>query len=666
MKLSIRNKLFAGFAAVLALTAGLAVYGFWGAYQAERGFSEYRSTARQSNALADMKKGVLEARLTVMKFRASDFEGAADEVGEDLARIGEWVAYLEEKGVPEAEFAVFDELKTLAQTYVDEFRQAAVLQAQRHEVVHDAMTPLEVDIRKELSEIMDSAGSDNDPQAAYYAGVSLKHLLLAQFYAQDFLLTNEESSRERTLKEIGQTREQTRKLMTELQNPVRRRLATGILGKLDAFEALFNQTAEIIGQRNAIYADTLDVIGPQMLDKMEAANSEQVATQDRIGPELSARFVQQEWMTAIVSVVIMAAGGALALLMGRSLSAPIVSMTTAMRRLAEKDLEVEIPARDRADEVGEMAAAVQVFKDNMVEADRLRAAQSEEQAVRERRQAAVEEAIGEFEQSATKAIESVGGAVGQLESLASSLTATAEETSMQSANVSASSEEASTNVQTVASSAEQLSASIQEIARQVSQSNDTSKQAVNSADVTSKRVQGLAEAANRIGDVVGLISDIAEQTNLLALNATIEAARAGDAGKGFAVVASEVKSLAEQTGKATEEIGQQIGSMQSATTEAVNAIQEITGLITSMDEISSMIAAAVEEQGAATGEIASNVQQAAAGAQEVSSNIAGVSQAAEQTGTVSTEVLSASNELNQQANDLRNEIDRFLGRIRAA
>jgi len=369
---------------------------------------------------------------------------------------------------------------------------------------------------------------------------------------------------------------------------------------------------------------------------------------------------------AVVALIVVLAVAFVGWFMVARVMRPLTAMTSAMRRLADQDVETVIPALGRSDEIGDMAAAVQVFKDNMIETERLRVAQSEDQAAKEQRQRAVEQAIAEFEQSASAAIENVGGALGQLEGLANSLTATAEQTSLQSANAASSSQEASSNVQTVAASAEQLSASVREISGQVSQSNTMSKQAVTNAEGTSQRVQGLADAANRIGDVVGMISDIAAQTNLLALNATIEAARAGEAGKGFAVVASEVKSLAEQTGKATTEIGDQIGAMQSATHDAVDAIKDIAGLIASMDEISTTIAAAVEEQGTATGEIASNVQQAANRSQDVDDSIKDVSQAAEKTGQASSEVLNASSELGRQTEDLRGQIDRFLSAIRAA
>jgi methyl-accepting chemotaxis protein len=345
---------------------------------------------------------------------------------------------------------------------------------------------------------------------------------------------------------------------------------------------------------------------------------------------------------------------------------PLTQMTAAMRSLAEQDLSTDVPSRDRTDEIGDMAAALQVFKDNMIGSQRLRDEQAEQQSAREERQRAIERAIAEFDKSASASMESVTGALASLESLSSSLSQIANDSSSQTSNVTTSSAEAARNVHTVATAAEQMAASVQEISRQVSESNTMSKRAVENADQTSRYVQGLAHSAQRIGSVVGIISDIAEQTNLLALNATIEAARAGEAGKGFSVVASEVKTLAEQTSKATTEIATQIGEMQTATEHAVTAIQDITKLITSMDSVSTMIAAAVEEQGAATGEIATNIQAAAARSQDVTSSVGQVSRAAEQTRSAAGDVLCASGDLRSETQQLRYNIDSFLKSIRHA
>ncbi len=287
-------------------------------------------------------------------------------------------------------------------------------------------------------------------------------------------------------------------------------------------------------------------------------------------------------------------------------------------------------------------------------------------AERQVRQDKMNKAIEDFDAKSKASLSAVSGAAGQVQTTANTLSGNAQQTSTQSTAVAAASEEASANVQTVASATEELSSSVQEIGRQVSESAKIAGQAVEQANRTNTTVQGLAASAEKIGTVVKLIQDIASQTNLLALNATIEAARAGEAGKGFAVVAAEVKNLANQTAKATEEIGQQIAEIQAATKESVGAIQEIAGTITSINQIATTIAAAVEEQGAATQEIARNVQEAAKGTQEVSSNIGGVNMAAAETGQMATGLLSAAGELTKQSESLRQEVEGFFTTIRAA
>ena len=364
-----------------------------------------------------------------------------------------------------------------------------------------------------------------------------------------------------------------------------------------------------------------------------------------------------------IGVIAIAIGG---FLLARSVANPVVKMTSAMRELADGDKTIEIPAQDRGDEIGDMSGAVQVFKENMIKADELAAEQRKEEEARAERGRRIEQLCNDFDERASEAVKSVAAASTEMQASSESMAATAEETSTQSATVAAASEQASANVQTVASAAEELSSSISEISRQVGQSSEIASNAVRQAEETNEKVQGLAEAANKIGEVVALITDIADQTNLLALNATIEAARAGDAGKGFAVVASEVKNLANQTAKATDEIGTQISGIQTSTQEAVTAIEEIGKTISEVDEISTTIASAVEEQGAATQEIARNVEQAAAGTQEVSSNITGVNQAASDTGAAATQIQSAAGELSQQSEVLREEVDKFLVNVRAA
>jgi methyl-accepting chemotaxis protein len=347
---------------------------------------------------------------------------------------------------------------------------------------------------------------------------------------------------------------------------------------------------------------------------------------------------------------------------------PMTSLNGALGQMAGGNLDIVIPGADRGDEIGDLAKTVTVIRQNAEQKarDEAEAKINQDQITARQRKADMTKLANDFEGAVGEIIETVSSASTELEASASTLTSTAERAQELTTMVAAASEEASTNVQSVASATEELTSSVNEISRQVQESSRMAGDAVDQARKTNDRVGELSKAAARIGDVVELINTIAGQTNLLALNATIEAARAGEAGRGFAVVASEVKALAEQTAKATGEIGQQIAGIQAATQESVNAIREISGTIEKLSEISSTIAAAVEEQGAATQEISRNVQQAAQGTQQVSSHITDVQRGASETGSASSQVLSAAQLLSGDSNRLKLEVGKFLNSVRAA
>jgi methyl-accepting chemotaxis protein len=368
--------------------------------------------------------------------------------------------------------------------------------------------------------------------------------------------------------------------------------------------------------------------------------------------------------TALAGLLIGVVAGTM---IGRSISIPINELTNVMGELAEDNTDVRVHYIENKDEIGRMARAVRVFRENAIEVKRLTAAQAEaDRKAAEDKARMLADVAAQIENSIGAIAQRMAAAADQVKTSARSLSASADQASNQSNAVAGASEQASANVQTVASATEELSSSVMEIGRQVTTSTEIAGRAVAEVQTTNTKVQGLAQAAGQIGDVVAIISDIAEQTNLLALNATIEAARAGEAGKGFAVVASEVKNLASQTAKATDEISAQIAEIQSATDDAVAAILAIGKVIEEISNVTHGIAAAVEEQGAATQEIARNVEQAAIGTQEVSSNIAGVAQAAESTGGSARDLLQASETMDRDSSDLKRQVSELADRIRAA
>ncbi len=395
-----------------------------------------------------------------------------------------------------------------------------------------------------------------------------------------------------------------------------------------------------------------------------------VATSDKLSKETEAAAAASERLTKLLvlglSAALTAAVVTMVLMLVRSINAPVANIIQVMQRLADGDIGVDVTGAGRRDEVGDIARAVLVFRQHAVERRRLEEREEAAVEAREKRASLIENLSLGFEGVAADMLATMTSATTRLESTASSMSANAEQTTLQATHVGEATERASSNVQTVAAAAEQLSASIGEISRQVEQSSLTARTAAAEAETTSDIVTGLADSSAKISEVIHLINDIASQTNLLALNATIEAARAGDAGKGFAVVANEVKHLANQTARATEEISAQIGAVQGATAQAVDAIRGIVSRIGEINHIADAIAAAVEEQSAATGEIARNVQQAAIGTQDAVENIGGVTAAAAETGAAAALVLSSSRSLTDHTATLEGEVRKFLNDVRTA
>jgi len=659
-------KTYLAFGIILALLVTIGAVGYMSLTGEYQRFTEYRTLARTANAVADAEANMLMVRLHAKDFIIGDMPEAAEAVRDyqerSAAAIEEALALA---GDPE-HVALLDRMAVDIADYGAGFDQIVQLQARREDVFNGTLNVNGPQIVQRLSDIMRSAFNGDDVEAAYLAAQVERNLLLGRLYAARFLLMNDDASRSQAQAEFDQIDGNMATLLRAMQDPTRRRQAeeAGVL--IDQYRQAFTEVAAVVTERNRIRREVLDRIGPAIGRRAAELSSSITEQQHTVGLEAMAAMETAITVMVVTSIVSVLLGAAAAFLMGRMITRPISAMTNAMGRLADGDTTAEIGGSARRDEIGAMAKAVAVFKDNMIRNRELERTAAEE---RERNaQKATEDRLAvaaELEQTVGKVVTAITSVATQLKGASVNLSSAVEETGRQSSAAAAAAEQTSANVNTVAAATEELTNSFAEIARQVSESAGVAREAVQSAEATGETMRALLNTSNRIGEIVQLINSIAEKTHLLALNATIEAVRAGDAGRGFGVVAGEVKSLANQTAQATEEIREPIESVQTVAGSSSEALSRIRVVIDRMDEISTIIAAAVEEQQAATRDIAGNVQEAAGGTGEVSRSIGTVNEAAANTGVVATQVQSASEETAQQAATLRQAIDGFLVRLRA-
>ena len=664
-RLRITYRLYSGFGALVFLGLVVAAFGAWEltsiGNQVERLSRVAENTARNfevGNLAADSRRLSLRLKATLDDSVIGDFNKAHAQATELMGTAAKIALTDERRKLYNDTSAQFGEVRK-------GFDKVAELVA-RIKKNREKLFSGGDQLTAAVAQLVEGARGTSDPELIARATDVETAVLLVRVANWRFLATSDPKGPATFTANVEKANGAIEKLSKAAAADRVNAQLVPVKASLADYAASFGEVSSALLQSDEVYEKALRAAN-QKIDELngtaqKSLQADFVSTKSATEQAVSSTITTQAAISGIAFVL----GLVLAFLIGRSIVTPVTGMTAAMTKLAAGDKSVEIPARDAKDEIGEMAQAVDVFKQNMIRADELAAEQRAEQEKKEQRQKRVEGHLASFDKTVQQALGTLASASTEMRSTAESMSATAEETSRQATAVAAATEQASTNVQTVASASEELSASITEIGRQVEQSSAITKKAVDQAKTTSMTVDGLAKAAQRIGDVVKLIQDIASQTNLLALNATIEAARAGEAGKGFAVVASEVKTLANQTAKATEEISTQISEIQSSTGETVSAIETIGQTIAQVNEISSAIASAVQEQSAATQEIAGNVQQASKGTAEITQNIAGVTQAASETGAASTQVLGAANDLSKQAEKLRGEVGEFLAKIRAA
>jgi methyl-accepting chemotaxis protein len=665
--LGVSAKLALGFGAVIVLLVALGVVGWRSAANTSSQLKRYTEQDTVDELVMRADNSLLQARMAVVRFYYASGDANMNAAKTRMAEFRDLLVKARSLMKLEENRRTIDEMLDTQKEYLAGLDELGMARARRQrlitEIAYDTGNKLRavlLDLRKAEQE----AGRHESALAAVRVAelVWTARILVARLIDGDPTYEFD-----MTRQQFGAARAALAELAPLLAEPAQKeRLATA--GKLlNAYVDGINELSETLATIQALNVKRLTPAGLALAEKSQAIQKNTEAMQDALEAETLREAGFAEATAGLLTPAAAALGLLCAWLIGRSISRPMEAMIAAMARLAEGDAAVTVPSAGRRNEIGRMAAAVQVFKENLI---RNRAMEDEAKAARAgaeaEKRAMLNRLADAFEASVKRLAAQLSTAAQQMQANSQQLSGMAVESRAEAAAVATSAGQTSANVQTVAASAEEMTSSIGEITRQVSQSASIAKQASDRAAATNDTIQRLAEQAKGIGEVVNLINNIAAQTNLLALNATIEAARAGEAGKGFAVVASEVKNLATQTGKATEEISAQIGAMQQATVTAVATISEITQTITEINQISTVIAAAVEQQDAATREIARNVQQAAAGTQTVTSNIADVSRAATQTGSAAAQVHGAAGELSRQAETLSGEVERFLAAIRAA
>jgi len=665
-RLRIRGRLYAGFMALVVVGLVMAVVAVWN-------LRAVQSQVARASALSDSTARALEISTHLQAIQRANLRYIYDANESAMREASERETAATELLQVGAKGTFSEERRKLYNDLIADIAKMKTLRDNLSDAVNEARTgkatllPSGDELTVKMNKLSDVARAAVDEDTASLVADLESRLLLVQVANWRFLAlrdtkgpanfrTNADGAAQR-LAAIEKSPQ-----ATELRNSL-----APVKTSLGIYKSAFETTSAAMLQADEIYYKSLAPLIADSIAKLKVAETALKKDYKESRSQAEATIDGTTSMQEIVGGVATLFGLIVAFLIARGIVGPLTAMTRVMGKLAGGDLAVEIPSRGKADEIGDMAKAIDVFKTNMIDTERMRHEQTEIEARQaEDRKKDMVRLADQFEQAVGEIVDTVSSASSELEAAAGTLTTTATRAQDLSTEVASASQEASANVQAVASATEELSSSVSEIARQVQESARIASEAVGQATKTNARVGELSKAAARIGDVVELINTIAGQTNLLALNATIEAARAGEAGRGFAVVATEVKALAEQTAKATGEIAQQVSGIQAATEESVGSIREISGTIERLSEISSTVAAAVEEQGAATQEISRNVQQAAHGTQRVSTNIGDVQRGASDTGSASSQVLSAARSLSSDSNRLKLEVSKFLNSVHAA
>ena len=665
MQFGIKARLYGGFAALVLLAGGMGEFSYLQLGRLDEQFAEKDRIERTARQLYTVN-GLIDRFIAQSgEYRVNAQTEAAAGMQASLTEIRALADGLYERAVNAERRVLYGQIRAQADELAGQLPKLVELGAQIRENRMGVYTRGD-ELTRAAAALATQLRAGGDEAVLGPAAEVERTVLLFRVMNWRFLATKDPKGRALSATAFTNAEAAAARLKAVPLGAAQRQGLKAVEDALVAVDASFKAASAAMVESEAVFEDSIKV-------KAGAINRTGLVARANLETSLAAVVAQsRDTMGTARNVqfgllgLILALGAALAVLIARSIIRPVSGMTEAMSRLAAGETAVAVPSRDATDEIGRMARAVEVFRQNAIARQRLEAEQAVEQDARQRRADRVDELVRGFQQRVAGSLEIVTAASTELDATAAAMSAVAGTTNGQAIASSAAAEQTSANVQTVAAAAEEMVSSLQEIERQVVHSREVAAHAAVEAEATNGAMASLGAAASQIGAAVTTISAIASQTNLLALNATIEAARAGEAGRGFAVVAAEVKELASQTGRATEEIGGQIAAIQTGTKRAGLAIRQIGQTIATMNEISGMIAATVVEQTAATGEISRNAAEAARGTQDVSENVARVRASADETGSAAEQVRAAASELAGQSLTVKHEVDGFLGAIRAA